>query len=50
MAHIGLREELQGLRAAMVFRPETAPPLNELAEVLLHAPNTRPVSPLKGEA
>jgi uncharacterized peroxidase-related enzyme len=31
---------LQGIRGPMAFRPETAKPLNELAEVLLHAPNS----------
>jgi uncharacterized peroxidase-related enzyme len=40
MAHIRLPEGLQGIREAMAFRPETAKPLNELAEVLLHAPNS----------
>jgi uncharacterized peroxidase-related enzyme len=40
MAHIRLPEGLQGIRAAMAFRPETAKPLNDLAEVLLHAPNS----------
>jgi uncharacterized peroxidase-related enzyme len=40
MPHINLPEGLQGIRAAMAFRPETAKPLNELAEVLLHAPNS----------
>ncbi|MGA2672161.1 MAG: peroxidase-related enzyme [Terracidiphilus sp.] len=40
MAHIPLPDGLQGIRAAMAFRPETAKPLNELAEVLLHAPNS----------
>ena len=40
MAHILLPDGLQGIRAAMAFRPETAKPLNELAEVLLHAPNS----------
>jgi uncharacterized peroxidase-related enzyme len=40
MAHIHLPEGLQGIRAAMAFRPETAKPLNELAEALLHAPNS----------
>lgn len=40
MAHIRLPDGLQGIRAAMAFRPETAKPLNELAEVLLHAPNS----------
>jgi uncharacterized peroxidase-related enzyme len=40
MAHILLPEGLQGIRGPMAFRPETARPLNELAEVLLHAPNS----------
>ncbi len=40
MAHIRLPEGLQGIRAAMAFRPETAAPLNQLAEILLHAPNS----------
>lgn len=40
MAHIRLPEGLQGIRAAMAFRPETAQPLNDLVEVLLHAPNS----------
>ena len=40
MPHIALPEGLQGIRSAMAFRPETAKPLNELAEILLHAPNS----------
>src|SRR5271168_3008769 len=40
MPHIALPEGLTGIRAAMAFRPETAKPLNELVEVLLHQPNT----------
>jgi uncharacterized peroxidase-related enzyme len=40
--HINLPEGLQGIRSAMAFRPETAKPLNELAEALLHAPNSLP--------
>src|SRR6202161_1312478 len=40
MAHIRLPEGLQGIRAAMAFRAETAGPLNQLAEILLHAPNS----------
>src|ERR1700744_1875021 len=40
MPHINLPEGLQGIRSAMAFRPETAKPLNELAELLLHAPNS----------
>ena len=42
MPHIRLPEGLQGIRSAMAFRPETAKPLNELAEILLHAPNSLP--------
>jgi uncharacterized peroxidase-related enzyme len=40
MPHIQLPEGLQGIRGPMAYRPETAKPLNELAEILLHAPNT----------
>jgi uncharacterized peroxidase-related enzyme len=40
MAHIQLPEGLPGIRGAMAFRPETAKPLNELVEILLHAPNS----------
>ena len=40
MPHINLPEGLQGIRGPMAFRPETAKPLNELAEILLHAPNS----------
>ncbi len=42
MPHINLPEGLQGIRSAMAFRPETAKPLNELAEALLHAPSSLP--------
>ena len=40
MAYIQLPEGLPGIRGAMAFRPETAKPLNELVEFLLHAPNS----------
>jgi uncharacterized peroxidase-related enzyme len=40
MAYIQLPDGLPGIRGAMAFRPETAKPLNELVEVLLHAPNS----------
>jgi uncharacterized peroxidase-related enzyme len=40
MPHINLPQGLHGIRAALAFRPETAKPLNELVEVLLHAPNS----------
>lgn len=35
MAHIDLGNELPGIRGPMAYRPETARPLNELAEILL---------------
>jgi uncharacterized peroxidase-related enzyme len=40
MPHIALSPDLQGIRAAMAFRPETARPLNALVEVLLTGPST----------
>ena len=40
MAHIQLPEGLPGIRGAMAFRPETAKPLNDLVEILLHGPNS----------
>jgi len=40
MAHIKLSEDLPGIRGLMVFRPETAEPLNQLADILLRGPNT----------
>ena len=40
MAHIKLPDELPGIRGPMAFRPETAKPLNELAEVLLRSENS----------
>jgi uncharacterized peroxidase-related enzyme len=41
MAHIRLKnEELPGIVGLMHFRPETAEPLNALAEVLLRGPST----------
>jgi uncharacterized peroxidase-related enzyme len=39
MAHITLEEDLPGIRGPMAFRPETAKPLNELAEILLRDDN-----------
>ena len=39
MPHIAL-PALPGIRGPMAFRPETSKPLNELAEVLLHQPNS----------
>ena len=40
MPHIALPEGVPGIRSALQFRPETAKPLLELAEVLLRGPNT----------
>src|ERR1700730_8633648 len=40
MAHIRLSEGLPGIRGLFDFRPETAKPLCELADILLHAPGT----------
>lgn len=40
MAHINLPEGLPGIRGPMAFRPETAKPLNQLAEVLLRSDNS----------
>lgn len=40
MAHIQLPEGLPGIRGPMAFRPDTAKPLNELAEVLLRSENS----------
>ena len=40
MPHIKLDEKLPGIRGLFAFRPETALPISELAEVLLHTPGT----------
>ena len=40
MPHIRLPEDLPGITGPLAFRPETAKPLGELAEVLLRGPNT----------
>jgi len=39
MAYIDLKNDLPGIRGPMAFRPETAKPLNELVEILLHDEN-----------
>jgi len=39
MPHIALPEGQFVIRGALAFRPDTARPLNELADFLLHAPN-----------
>jgi uncharacterized peroxidase-related enzyme len=40
MAHIKLAEGIPGILGLMAFRPETAKPLNALADVLLRGPNS----------
>lgn len=40
MPHINLPEGVPGILGPMLFRPETAKPLNELAEVLLRRSNS----------
>jgi uncharacterized peroxidase-related enzyme len=40
MPHIALPENLPGITAGFAFRPETAKPMRELAEVLLRSPST----------
>jgi uncharacterized peroxidase-related enzyme len=40
MAHIDVTEGLPGIRALFDFRPQTASPLCELADVLLHQDNS----------
>jgi uncharacterized peroxidase-related enzyme len=40
MPHISLPEGLPGITSAFAYRPETAKPMRELAEVLLRGPNS----------
>jgi uncharacterized peroxidase-related enzyme len=40
MAHIQLPEGLPGILGPMAFSPQTAKPLNELADILLRGPNS----------
>ncbi len=40
MPHIALPDGMPGITAGFAFRPETATPMRELAEVLLRGPNT----------
>lgn len=40
MAHIGIEEGVPGIVGAFAFRPETAKPMRELAEILLRGPST----------
>jgi uncharacterized peroxidase-related enzyme len=39
MPHINLSSEYPGVRSLFIFRPETAAPLNQLVQVLLHNPH-----------
>lgn len=39
MPHINLPTEFPGIRSLFMFRPETAKPLNDLVQVLLHNPH-----------
>ena len=43
MAHIKVPEGMPGIIGPLAFRPETAKPLSELAEVLLRGPS--PLTP-----
>jgi uncharacterized peroxidase-related enzyme len=40
MAHIQLPDGLPGIRGLLALRPETARPIGQLTDVLLHAPST----------
>ena len=40
MAYISLPDGFPGIRGPMMFRPETAKPMNELVDVLLRGPST----------
>ncbi len=40
MPYIDVPADLPGIRSLFAFRPETARPLSELAEILLHTPGT----------
>ena len=40
MPHITLPEDMPGIRGPFAFRPETAKPMSELAEILLHTPGS----------
>jgi uncharacterized peroxidase-related enzyme len=39
MPHINLPQEFPGIRSLFMFRPETAKPLNDLVQTLLHNPH-----------
>src|ERR1700733_4753193 len=40
MPHINLSNEYPGIRSLFVYRPETAKPLNDLVQTLLHNPHS----------
>jgi alkylhydroperoxidase/carboxymuconolactone decarboxylase family protein YurZ len=40
MPHIALPEGVPGPRGPMLSRPEVAPPMSELAEILMRGPST----------
>jgi uncharacterized peroxidase-related enzyme len=40
MPHISIPEGVPGIRGLLAFRPETAKPLTDLAEILLHTPGS----------
>jgi len=40
MPHIALPEGYPGISAGFTYRPETAKPMRELADILLHQPNS----------
>lgn len=40
MAYISIEEGYPGIRGLMMFRPETAKPLNQLADILLSGPHS----------
>jgi hypothetical protein len=40
MSFINLENDLPGIRGLMAYQPETAKPLNELAEILLRSENS----------
>ncbi len=40
MSYINLNNDLPGIRGLLEYRPETAKPLGELAEILLRGPST----------
>jgi alkylhydroperoxidase family enzyme len=45
MPHIALPKEYPGVRSLFMFSPETAKPLNDLVQTLLHDPATSTLTP-----